>query len=155
MGVVAVRSHRGAAAAFMLASVLCYSFVPLLVVMGGVEPPFAFNALYRLGAGLGGLVFLLLACRPVLLDPGARSLLWSRARRRDFPLLCLPYFGYTAFAWSARLVEVSLTTVIVESWPLFYVPLAERLMRRQCRYLRATPPGQGPPLPLPTPTPKP
>ena len=139
MGVVAVRSHRGAAAAFMLASVLCYSFVPLLVVMGGVEPPFAFNALYRLGAGLGGLVFLLLACRPVLLDPGARSLLWSRARRRDFPLLCLPYFGYTAFAWSARLVEVSLTTVIVESWPLFYLPLAERLMRHQGRYLRATP----------------
>ena len=97
MGVVVARPHRGGGgAAFMLASVLCYSFVPLLVVMaGGVERPFAFNALYRLGAGLGGLAFLLLACRPVLLNPGARRLLWSRARRRDFPLLCLPYFGYS------------------------------------------------------------
>ena len=65
-------------------------------------------------------------------------LLRRRACRWDFPLLCLPYFGYTAFAWSATLVDVSLTTVIVESWPLFYVPLAERLLRQQGRYLRPT-----------------
>ena len=133
-------SRGGGAAVFMLFSVLCYSFVPLLIVMaGGVERPFAFNALYRLCAGLGGLAFLLLTCRSVLLDPGARRLLRAGVHRWDFPLLCLPYFGYTAFAWSARLVDVSLTTVVVESWPLFYVPLAERLMRRQGRYLRATP----------------
>ena len=129
----------GGAALFMLASVLCYSFVPLLIVMaGGVERPFMFNSLYRLCASLGGLFFLLLTCRDLLLDSRVLRLLRRRACRWDFPLLCLPYFGYTAFAWSATLVDVSLTTVIVESWPLFYVPLAERLLRQQGRYLRPT-----------------
>ena len=135
-----VPSDRGGGAAlFMLASVLCYSFVPLLIVMaGGVERPFMFNSLYRLCASLGGLFFLLLTCRDLLLDSRVLRLLRRRACRWDFPLLCLPYFGYTAFAWSATLVDVSLTTVIVESWPLFYVPLAERLLRQQGRYLRPT-----------------
>lgn len=124
----------------MLFSVLCYSFVPLLIVVaGGVDRPFFFNFAYRFGAFVGGLIFLLLVCRDLLLDPGVREALWHRVRRWDFPLLFLPYFGYTAFAWSATLVDVSLTTVIVEAWPLFYIPLVEWLLRGENRYLRATP----------------
>ena len=124
----------------MLFSVLCYSFVPLLIVAaGGVDHPFFFNFAYRFGAFVGGFIFLLFVCRDLLLDPAVRGALWRRVRRWDFPLLLLPYFGYTAFAWSATLVDVSLTTVIVEAWPLFYIPLVEWLLRGENRYLRATP----------------
>ena len=119
----------------MFLSVFCYSLVPLLLItLSGVDYPFIFNAVYRFGAVCGALLFLLCFYRDMLLDGLIVRLVWSRMRKMTILLVILPYFSYTAFAWSAAFVDVSLTTVILEFWPVLYIVLTGRMFREEHRF---------------------
>ena len=133
---------RGQAGAvgFMFLAALCYSLVPLLLlVSGGTVVPFLFNFFYRGGGVVGGVSCLLLFSRGMLFDPGVLRLVVSRLARWDLPLLLVPYLAYTFFSWSASLVPVAVTTVVFEVWPVLFVLVTERMVRREGRYLRSTP----------------
>lgn len=121
----------------MLVSVLCYSFVPLLLVIAeGARDPFIFNAVYRFGAVGGALVLLVMFYRDFLLDPRIRSMVSKRVQDKTILLLILPYFGYTAFTWSVKFIDVSLTTIAQEIWPALFILFTERLLRKEQRFSR-------------------
>lgn len=123
----------------MLASSLCYSGVPLLLVrFGGDDSPFFFNAIYRFGGVIGALTFLGLFFRVTLLNKAYRSIILEHVLDRSTLLVILPYFSFTAFAWSITFIDVSLTTVMLEIWPVLFILFTERLMRREKRYRTPT-----------------
>lgn len=136
MRVLASRSGSAARCA-MSGSALCYSLVPLgLALLGGTAHPFLFNGYYRLGAALGALLWLFLSDRRRFLTWSLWASLWRRLRGPDAVLLSLPYFGYTAFAWSARYVDVAVTAVVQEVWPVLFVLLTVWLWRGAGRFRR-------------------
>ena len=124
----------------MLASAACYSPVPLLLAAaGGAQSPFLFNGIYRLGALLTALAFMGTRHRELLARPDVRQALRRRLLRPDAPLLIAPYLAWTATAWSARFVDISVTTIVQETWPALFILLTERLLRHEGRFRRPTP----------------
>ena len=52
----------------------------------------------------------------------------------SFIWVIIPYFSFTAFAWSLRYVDVTLTTIVQEIWPVFFIILTDRLLRAEGRF---------------------
>ena len=136
---MASTNNNRAASLAMLLATLCYSLVPLLLVaLDGTESPFLFNAAYRLGAVVGSLSFLLIFYRDLLFASPVLALMWRRFENWTIILVIVPYFGYTAFTWSVRYVDVSLTTIVQEIWPVLFILLTERMLLRENRFRRPT-----------------
>ena len=132
-------AHRSTATGAMLFSVLCYSLVPLLLVTTeGQRLPFLFNSSYRLGAAIFAFVFLIIFFGDLLRNSKVRELVFLRLRRASIILVVIPYFGYTAFAISVNYIDISVTTIIREIWPLLFIIFTERLLRTQNRYRSIT-----------------
>ena len=123
-----VRQNRKAAA-FMLVSVLVFSFIPLAIVRGGgIESPFLFNAGWRFGVAAGCLLFLLAFYRPLLLSKS----FWAAA---GVGAVSWPAFwslfvnlDYALFSTSARFVDVSISAVLFELWPILMIVIIARLL---------------------------
>ena len=45
---------------------------------------------------------------------------------------------YALFIWSTRFIDISITTILFETWPFFLIALTAALFRRQQRYRRIT-----------------
>ena len=129
----------------MLVSVVASSVAPLLVsVSGAAQFPFLFTAGMQAGGLFGCLLFLLVCHRPLLWDPRVRGALLVSVLRLDrraiwFLLGTVSGLDYALFAWSSRYVDVAVTTVLFETWPLFLVFLMALLYRGVGRYRRPTP----------------
>ena len=109
----------------MLVSVVTSSAAPLLVsVSGAAHFPFLFTAGMQAGGLFGCLIFLLARHRPLLCDPRVRGVLLGSVLRLDrraiwFLLGTVSGLDYALFAWSSRHVDVAVTMVLFETWPLF------------------------------------
>ena len=129
-----------AAVGYMLGAVFFFSFVPLVISkVGGPESPFLFNLGWRLGAALGCLVALFIFYRPVFLEKCARKLIIRRAL--GWLMLGAIYnsFDYALFAWSIKLIDISVATVIYEIWPIGFILLMGWLFRREGIYRKNIP----------------
>ena len=122
------------ATAYMLAAVICYSTVPLFVAWGGEDGPFLFGALWRVGHLLGAALFLILAYRPLLFNRDNWKAISRRSLSMDMLWWIICYSGVAWFAWSAELVDISVTAVLYETWPIILIALTGRLFRRERRY---------------------
>ena len=129
----------------MLVSVVASSAAPLLVsVLGASHFPFLFTAGMQAGGLFGCLLFLLACHRSLLCDPRVRGALLGSVLRLDrraiwFLLGTVSGLDYALFAWSSRHVDVAVTTVLFETWPLFLVFLMALLYRGVGRYRTPTP----------------
>ena len=122
------------ATTYMLVAVICYSTVPLFVTWGDGDGPFLFGALWRVGHLLGAALFLALAYRPLLLNLDNWKAISRRSLSRDMLLWIVCYSGVAWFAWSAELVDISVTAVLYETWPIILIALTGRLFKREARY---------------------
>lgn len=129
-----VRQNRQATG-FMLGAVLLFSFVPLVIVLGGgPESPFLFNAVWRLGVAIGFLLILLLFYRSVLLNGKVLTLAWRSIKSWSL-LFALPHaVEYALFSLSTNFIDVSISAVLLELWPLFIIVLAAWLLREGGQY---------------------
>ena len=140
------------AAATMFLSVVLFSGQPLVVAWaGGSSNPFLFNAGWRLGLVLGGVLFLVVLYRPLLRDArilelvaeralpiprvwravGFRSGIgadglrpWTFRRQLVRWAILLSVVGnldFGFFALSSRYVDISVTALIFEIWPIFMI----------------------------------
>ena len=124
----------------MLASATCYAPAPLLIALtGGAQHAFLFNGIYRVGALIAALAYLAIQHRDLLARRDVRQAILGRTLRPDIVLVIAPYFSFTAATWSARYVDISVTTIVHETWPAIFIPLTERLLRREGRFRRPTP----------------
>ena len=113
----------------MLVSVLFFSFIPLAIARGGgIESPFLFNAGWRFGVAAGCLLFLLAFYRPLLLSKsfwaaaGVGAVSWSAFWSLFVSL------DYALFSASARFIDVSISAVLFELWPILMIVLIARLL---------------------------
>ena len=109
----------------MLGAALCYSVaVPSAVLLGGLESPFLWNACWRTGALLSGLL-VLWSQRSRLGESGA--VLFS-LRDWRVPVALLAFLNFSLIIWSARLAAPSIAAVIHHVWPVFFVFCMVRAM---------------------------
>ncbi len=123
----------------MLLAVVGFSFVPLLVAVGGgTDSPFLFTSGVSLGTGLGSALFLAAAFRPVLLNRSVLSLISQRLLSWSLFLVVINQFVYSLFAWSTRYLDFSVVSTLFETWPIFLIVLTAILYRAQARYYKIT-----------------
>ena len=132
---------------FMVIATLGYSFVPLLIALGGgAKNPFLFNGCLTLGLVLSYLPYLLVTHRELLTNPRLLTLI----RERIFPsgrlfslsglamlLMIVNNFEFAVYAWSTRFVDIALSAILFETWPILLVLLTVWLYRTDIkRHLR-------------------
>lgn len=123
----------------MLLAVVGFSFVPVLVAVGGgTESPFLFTAGVSLGTGLGSAFFLAAVFRPVLFNRSVLSLISQRLLSWSLFLVVMNQFVYSLFAWSTRYLDFSVVATLFETWPIFLIVLTAILYRAQARYYKIT-----------------
>ena len=134
-GLTDARGHNNAAMAYMLAAVLFYSFIPLVIAgSNGVESPFLFNAVWRCGVVVGCFLTLfafywrLLLNRNVLRVAAQHTVGWA------IFWATIGNFDYALFAWSTRFVDISISTVLFETWPIAFILLTAWLLREENAY---------------------
>ena len=123
----------------MLVTVLGLSVVPLLIDLGnGSESPFLFNAAWRLGVVLGTLFFLVTFFLPLIRVREALVLILRRIPNIAILLATIGNCEYVLFALSSRFVDIAVTTIIYEIWPIFLIFLTAWLFRSDARYHNVT-----------------
>ena len=121
------RSDLGAAA-LMLAAVFLYSLLPLLVVLaGGRESPWLFVFLRRVGMALGMMGYLALRQPGFLLDREVWRRVLGRLAGRHMLFTLLAMADMLCFVLAARLVSISVVTVLAQGATLCFVLLMGRL----------------------------
>ncbi len=114
----------------MFVAVLLLPFLPLAVARsGGVDSPLLFNATMRMGIVLGCLVALAAGYRSLLVNAGVCSIIARSAVRWTMFFSLLSYFDLAFLAASAQFVDISVSAVLYELWPILMIILMARLFR--------------------------
>ena len=130
-----LQGRNRTAAGYMLAAVVSLSLIPLLIVWGkGTESPFLFNALWRLGLGFGYLLLLLVVYRSLLLNKQIITKIRHHIFRWSMLFLIINNFQLATFSLSARFVDISITAILFETWPVFLILLMGWLFVKEKRY---------------------
>ena len=130
------------AVGYMLISVAVSSLAPLMIALAGVgHVPFLFTAAMQVGGMLGYLFLLLTRYPSLVLDSRVWAVVRGHILRFDhravwFSLGVLSGLDYALFVWSTRFIDISATTILFETWPLFMVLLMAVLYRGAGRYRR-------------------
>ena len=132
-------SRNLTAVAYMGASVVAASFVPLVVSRsGGAEAPFLFNSLLRVGVSAGSLIFLLLIFRHTLFDSQNLSVVRDHVlawKHNKFLILAvITNLNYVMFAWSVKFLDIAVSSVLFDTWPTLVIFLTAWLFRKSGRY---------------------
>ncbi len=122
------------ASLYMLSAVFCYSWIPLVIALtGGADNPFLFSGAWRLGALLTYVAFLKVMYGP-LLNRDTFALIARRFLSAKYRWLVLLTFASTAdyalFALSVRFIDVPVTAVLFELWPIVAMLVLARLYGR-------------------------
>ena len=129
-----------AAVFFMLAAVIGFSLTPpLIAVFRASEAPFLFNAAIYFGQAAFIFAFLAKTNRRVFASGDAWKLIGRRAATPKFWGMAAAYSNFGFFALSTRFIDVSMTTILFGTWPIFMVIFIGWLFRRERRYKRITP----------------
>ena len=128
------------ALSYMLIAVTCFSLIPLGVnLAGGPQSPFLFNVLFRLGAA-AGCIFFLLHYRQYVFTAAVISLVWKGIKKPPGNILLLgtiiSSLDFALLAWAARLLDITVATILFEIWPVFMILFAARLFKDVDRYRR-------------------
>ena len=123
------------AAGFMLLAVLSYSLLPVFIHAGeGHKAPFMYNAVIALFGRIGISIYLIVFYRRQLFDHE----IWRAVRLnwRKWSLLgvLLGAFDYAVFGWSLRYIDVSIATILHETWPIWMILLTGKMFQSEKRY---------------------
>ncbi len=131
---MAVMLHNRAATALMFVAVAGSSLMPVLIALGGGKSPFLFNTALIVGNGVGSVVLLFVAYRPLVFSRDV----WRTICRRvpSVPMLfwVIGYLDLAFYAWSTQYVDVTVSVVLFETWPILLILLTGWLFRHERRY---------------------
>ena len=123
------------AAGFMLVAVLLYSVVPVFAIWGEWhQAPFMYNAVRLMFAGIGTCIFLIVFHRPQLFDHEIWRGILRNWRRWSLLGVILGLFDYAVFAWSLKYIDISVASVLLETWPLWMILLTSKIFQSEKRY---------------------
>lgn len=129
-----------AAVFFMLSAVVGFSLTPpLIAVFKASQAPFLFNAAIYFGQAAFLFAFLAKSNGRALAGAEAWKLIGRHAANPQFCLMAAAYANFGFFALSTRFIDVSVTTILFGTWPIFMVIFIGWLFRREKRYKKITP----------------
>ncbi len=134
-----MNSQNVKAMALMVLAVLGYSFQPLFVAWNGGESPFLFAAAWGLGVAVCCVCLLLLFYRPLIFSGDVWKMVWQRMGNRYMFGWLVSYFAISLYTWSTQFIDVSIASVLFETWPIVFVVLTWRFFRNESRYREITP----------------
>lgn len=129
----------GSATGYLLAGGVAYSLIPLAIAIASAgEAPFLFTAGFRLGAFIGQLAIVIVAYKSLAFN----RQIWSLIRHRMFSWLILGVIvgktEYAFLAWSTHFIDISVSAVIYECWPILLIFVTGWLFRNEERYKKVT-----------------
>ena len=119
----------------MLIAVFGYSLTPVVVAFASDVSPFLFNAAWRLGLVLG-LSVVIAWRRAVFSTPGVRGVVLRRLRSPAIVAAVVSNFDYALFVLSTMVIDISVATVIFETWPMWMILTLAWIYRKEERYRR-------------------
>ena len=102
------------AGGLVAASVLLFSLFPVVVAFSNTESPFLFGFVWQVGLVLGLVVFLAGRYPDLLRSESAWRRVWRHVPSVAMVMWIAAQFHIALFAWSASVVDVSITTVLYE-----------------------------------------
>lgn len=125
------------AVGYMLLTVVLGSLIPTLFVWGNAQTnPFLFNASWRFGVAIGCLGFLVAFHTSLIFDKKVMGIIARRVPNWAMLFAVIGSLDYTMFTWSIRFIDVSISAVLIEIWPIFLIFLVARLLGE--RYKKIT-----------------
>ena len=88
---------------------------------------------------MGGGVFLLTFYHSLIFSKNVWKLAWQRVASPPMALWIISYFNIVLYASATQFVDVAITAVLYETWPIALVLLTGWLLRNEGRYRRITP----------------
>ena len=110
------------------------SFFPVLIAKWGTESPFLFATAWQAGAVIGMLAMLVIGYRALFFNRSVWRLLLGRTLSWSMLFWMLAQCDGALFAWSAGIIDVSISTVLYQLSPVMTILLIERLFRSEGRY---------------------
>ena len=95
------------------------SFFPVLIAKWGTETPFLFAAAWQAGAVVGMLAILIAGYRALFFNRTVWGLIVRRALSWPMLFWMLTQCDGALFAWSAGIIDVSISTVLYQLSPLY------------------------------------
>ena len=126
-------SSNKTAVGLMFFAVIASSVLPLFVALEGGENPFIFNAAYRIGLGLCALL-LLPTFSSLLISKSTWKLIAKRVISLTMLLWVINYFDVAFYAWSVQFIDVAISAVLYEIWPILLILLTGWLFKSEKRY---------------------
>ena len=110
------------------------SFFPVLIAKWGTESPFLFATAWQAGAVIGMLAMLVIGYRALFFNRSVWRLLLGRTLSWSMLFWMLAQCDGALFAWSAGIIDVTISTVLYQLSPVMTILLIERLFRSEGRY---------------------
>ena len=118
---------------------LLFSFLPVLVAYAGADSPFLLAATMAMSQVVGLAVFLAIRYRAMFFDSRVWQLTWRRLPSWIILIWAIGYADVALFAWSAKLIDISVAAVLHQLSPIMMVLLIERLFVNQGLYQKIGP----------------
>ena len=128
-------SRNSIAAVYMMSAVVAFSLLPVLLAWGAAaDAPFLFNAGFRLGTGIGYALFVVAFYQPILRDRNVLTLIVRHSLKWSMLFIVINYFEFAFFAWSTQFINIAVTVILFETWPIFTIFLMARLLNQERFY---------------------
>ena len=125
---------------YMAIAIVGYSMTPVMVgIASGGDTPLVYNAVMRFGYSISVAVFLFAFYGSLLRSAAVLKVLGRRLLHWHVVLIFLGQFEIGLLAWATRFVDISVATILMESWPILLVFLVGRWFTARDRYVKPTP----------------
>ena len=125
---------------YMAIAIVGYSMTPVMVgIASGGDTPLVYNAVMRFGYSISVAVFLFAFYGSLLRSAAVLKVLGRRLLNWHVVLIFLGQFEIGLLAWATRFVDISVATILMESWPILLVFLVGRWFTARDRYVKPTP----------------
>ena len=122
-------------------AVILFSLFPALIAHANIESPYFFAAAWRVGVLLGYGAFLLVGYRDLVFNWPVWQLIGKRTATWAMLFWVIAFFDIPLYAWSAGTIDVAVTALLYEIWPIMLIVLMGRLFRKERRYRKVGPPS--------------
>ena len=129
-------SRNRQAFVYMALGVMIWSLAPLSldILLVSSDNPFVISLMWKGCVSIGLVILLLLRYHDVLGNRANWSILWDHARSWTFLAAGFCNLDILFFAWSMRLIDVSVATILFGIWPIILIVITIALFHQSRRY---------------------
>ena len=123
------------AAGFMIMAVLLFSLTPIFITWGEADKfPFMYNAIRVIFTSIGTVIFLILFYHSQLFSREIWQAILRNWRRWSLAGVIFGVFDYAVFGMSIRHIDVSVASVLFQTWPLWMIFFTSKMFENEQRY---------------------